>query len=63
MRSNSAAMLPTAPRQRVVAWVPLSYALVALVALLPRELDLGAYVNIDEAMQLFDRGFKASGAP
>jgi len=50
MTSNSAAMLPTAPRQRVVAWVPLSYALVALMALLPRELDLGAYLNIDEAM-------------
>jgi 4-amino-4-deoxy-L-arabinose transferase-like glycosyltransferase len=38
------------PRARAVAWVSLGYVLIALAALLPRVLDLGAFLNADEAM-------------
>ncbi|HEX5691767.1 MAG TPA: hypothetical protein VFX76_17250, partial [Roseiflexaceae bacterium] len=38
------------PRTSIVAWAPLGYLLIGLAALLPRLLDLGAFLNIDEAM-------------
>jgi hypothetical protein len=50
MSSNSMATLRAAPRLRADAWIGLSYILIGIVALLPRTLDLGAYLNIDEAM-------------
>jgi 4-amino-4-deoxy-L-arabinose transferase-like glycosyltransferase len=39
-----------AGRTRSIAWAPLGYLLIGLVALLPRVLDLGAFLNADEAM-------------
>jgi 4-amino-4-deoxy-L-arabinose transferase-like glycosyltransferase len=39
-----------APRSRAIPWALLSYLLIGLAALLPRVLNLGAFLNIDEAM-------------
>jgi 4-amino-4-deoxy-L-arabinose transferase-like glycosyltransferase len=50
MSSNSTATLRAAARTRADAWIGLSYVLIGVMALLPRALDLGAYLNIDEAM-------------
>ncbi len=37
-------------RARSIAWAPLGYLLIGLAALLPRVLDLGVFLNADEAM-------------
>ena len=50
MSSNHTATLRSAARTHTDAWIGLSYVLIGLMALLPRALDLGAYLNIDEAM-------------
>jgi 4-amino-4-deoxy-L-arabinose transferase-like glycosyltransferase len=44
------AVIRRAARTRALPWVLLSYLAIGLAALLPRVLDLGAFLNADEAM-------------
>ncbi|HEY3230659.1 MAG TPA: glycosyltransferase family 39 protein, partial [Roseiflexaceae bacterium] len=48
--SSHPAVAHVAPRSRAIPWALLSYLLIGLAALLPRVLNLGAFINIDEAM-------------
>jgi 4-amino-4-deoxy-L-arabinose transferase-like glycosyltransferase len=50
MSSDSTTALRTTPRASTLPWLRLSYAAIGVIALLPRVWQLGAHVNIDEAM-------------